>query len=232
MADHVDDDPVTVVVRVQRMEHVARIDLDPGGVRRGSGPREQPEPRRVAIVPPVGQRDAFHGPVEVEDHGEIEHDHVRVGQTHVVHHDRTAHVDRLAAHERAGRVDHVVPAERLDEAVGQHVQVAVGVELRVGVDAGRQRAAEVPAPDRLELGRDLIGQAQLVDGPDATGVVDHVGVARSGEQAALGRRRHLFEPVGRRHLRRAHPSIAVPARRRRRGGRRRAPCRRPRTSAG
>ncbi len=208
---------VVRVVGVQRVEHVARVDLDPGRRRGGHLGRlgrsgHEAEAWDVVVVPAVREPGAVHRRVEVEHDGQVEHDGARCGEPHVVDHDGTGHVDGHAAHELTGAVDHVVPEVGLDEVVGHDVHLTGDrVELRVGGGAGRQRTTEVPTAQRVELGAELVGQRQLVDGPDVPGVVHDVRVAGPAELAAARGRRHLGQPLARRDVGRADPAVAVPA---------------------
>ena len=103
VAHDIDDDIGAVVVGVERMEHVARVDLDPLGVGRRAVARHHADARGVVGIPPVRQSAPGRGQVHVEQHRQVEHDHLRFGEAHVVHHHRTADVDLLGADQPTAR---------------------------------------------------------------------------------------------------------------------------------
>ena len=62
MARHVDDDRVVLVVRVHRMEDVARVDVEPFDVGVATVARHHTDARRGIAVP--AERERLHGEVE------------------------------------------------------------------------------------------------------------------------------------------------------------------------
>ena len=228
VADDVEHDAVAVVVGVQRVEHVAGLDVEPPDVVGRGLPRQDADASGVVRVPPVGEARAGHGSVEVEGHRQVVDHDVVLGEREVVHHRAGADLDVDGAAHPAVGADHrvlhdVAPAPEVRE----RVQLAgLRVALGVGGVAAGQRAVEVARPDRVELVGELVrAGAGLDDGEGAAGVADHVGVAgevhvrRAPARAAPARR-------GPRRLAADAPTGCGTTRPCRRGGARRGPCRR------
>jgi hypothetical protein len=155
----VDDHAVTGVVGVERVVHVAGVEVDPDDVVVAAVAGQQTHAGAVVGRPVERQAGPGHGGVEVEEHGQVEQDHPGVGEAHVVHHDRCRQLDLDGAGEEAVGAHDVVAQRRRAEAVGEHVHVTGdGVELGVGVDAAGQRPAEVAGGHGVEVRGELEGQ--------------------------------------------------------------------------
>ena len=103
-----------------------------------------------------------------------------------------------------------------------------GSTFGCAVKPGRERAAEVGAAQRVERRRQLVGHRAFGQREDAARVPDHVRVARVVHRRRRARR--PAPPPSRARSRRCAPNGCGTRPRSRRRARRRAPCRRRRTS--
>ena len=212
MPRDIDHDAPILVVRVQRVEHVAELDVEPAHVGVPAVARHHTDPRAVVWLPCRRER-ALADEVEVEHHGKIEEDDVALGDREVVHHRRTPDVDVLAADELTGRVHGVETEPRRTEWVvpeEEHLS-RDGVDLRVRGHRRPQLAAEVVASDGRQVGPHLRRKAHLDEGEDLAGVRDDVRVRRARAHrehvVGLARDRVLAKEVER--LIGPHPPVPV-----------------------
>ena len=135
------------------------------------------------------------------------------GDREVVHHRRAAERDLLAVHERAARIDHVVPQPRRahDVVAEEHELAGAGVELRVRGHRRAERAAEVGAADGAEVVAHLGREAHLDDREEPVVERHDVRVrpARPADEHVVGLtgRRRLAELLARAVG--AHPAVPV-----------------------
>ena len=211
MAHCVEHDTIAVVERVHRMEDVTGIDVEPLHVVVAAVARHHTDACGIRRVPLVREAPG-HREVEVEHAGQVEHDDVPLGQTHVVEHRRARRLDRDDLGDLARRVDDDV-LHLVAEAppVADRVQLArLRVALRMRREPVRQRAVEVTAPQRLELVAQLDRPtAGLDDRERLARVADHVRV-RGEVHVAVDRATGVGHMQLGEHLARAHPAVAVP----------------------
>ena len=99
---HVEDDAVALVVGVQAVEDVARLDLEPAHFGAPGAARQDADPRRVVIAP-VERHAALERQREIEDHRQIHEQHVPRRDGEVVDHRRAADRDLFALDAAAHR---------------------------------------------------------------------------------------------------------------------------------
>ena len=204
---HVDDDVRPLLVRVERVRVVDRVDLEPAGRAALAG--QHADPRRMPVVPDVRHEVAALGARRVEGDRHVEDHHVVLGEREVVDHRRVRDWDPRGPHHLARRADDQVPDAVPGRVVGDRVQL-VGPDVELGVRGERalERAPEVVRADGVQLVVEFVRQwPALLEREDPPPVGDHMGVAREVV------RRHgtgvgLAELL--RHLRGAHPAVAVP----------------------
>ena len=207
---HVADHFVAIDVRIERMEHVARIDLEPLHIGVGAHAREDSDACAVVVVPADGRQTLGHV-VHVEHDRQVHEDRVIARDHEVVHHGALGSGDGCGVHQIALGIEHVVRDVRCHRAVAEEVQlVGLGAQLGVRGEGGLQLAAEVVATHGLEFGREFPRKVTLFEGPDAAGVREHVRIGGTGRgvEDAIGV--HRVEALL--ELRSAHVAIAVPLR--------------------
>src|SRR5690606_14461895 len=115
-----------VVVGVQRVEHVARGDVEPTNLVAAAAEGHPPDPGGVIVAPCVRKAPAGHGGIDVEGDRKVVHHHPALGDGAVVHHRAVGDLDRLyRADHRVGPGDDVLKVGEAPE-VRDGVQVAGG----------------------------------------------------------------------------------------------------------
>jgi DNA-binding CsgD family transcriptional regulator len=214
VGDDVDHDLAAgVVIGVQRVEHPARLDLEPADLRLPAVPGQQADPGLMGRVPRVGQFQPGGRPDQAEGHRQVEQHDVFFRQGEVVHHGPVGDTDVGGpGHEPAGADDHVLDVVP-GPVVGDGVQFpGARVELGVRGEPARQGAAEVARAGGAERGGQLVGQrAGLHGGQGAPAMPQDVGVG--GEvSAVVDRPGRPFLAEGLGDLLGADPAVAVPLR--------------------
>ncbi len=209
--DDIHHDRAAVVVRVEGVEDPARLRLEPAHLRRTAVAAQQADSGLVVRVPGVGQLHPGRGSVHAEGHGQVEENHVFLGQGEVVDHRPVGDGDVGGCdHLAVGGDDDVLDVVPSPE-VGDGVQfTGPRVELGVRGESAGQRAAEIARSPGFQFAGQLIWQrAGLHGGQRPSRVPDDVGVGRevgAGVDRAL--RPGLAERLG--HSPGADPPVAVP----------------------
>ncbi len=210
VAHRIEHDRLAALVRVEHVEHIARLDGEPTDFRGGIVAAQHAEPRAVVVAPAERHRSGL-CQRQVEHDGQIEKDHVPVGQRDVVHHRHAGNVDAAALGQRAVGGDAVIREARRVHAHPVRVQFArARAAFRMRGERRGQAAAEVVRADRFELGGDLVRKRRLDQREDAAGVRDHAGVrdGRGQVDRSVGTPIRCLAVEGPR----AHPAVAVPPR--------------------
>lgn len=207
MDGEVHDDAVALVVRVERVRVVERVDLEPA--HRPAGTAHDTDPHRVPLVPLVRHSGAGFGARHVERDRDVHDDDMTARQGEVVHHRRVRDRDPRDPDDLAGVVDHQVTYVVPGGVVRDGVQL-VGPRVVLGVrrEGTFKGGAEVVRAHGVEVAVELVRQRPaLLEGEDAALVRDDVGVGGEvvGRHLARVRLAQLLC-----HGSRSDPPIAVP----------------------
>ena len=214
VAHHVDHDAIAVrlVEGVHRVEHVARLDVVPDDLGRLAVAGQQADAGLVALLPAVRERRTRRGGVQAERHGEIEQDDGALRDGAVVHAHRSAHGDAPAG-------PHLAVARRGSSPRRRCPTRRSTRRRRAHPSAGRAWGAPCSRPAACRRSR--TGRSSRARCSARRGVPpprrwrtygrhdrSHSCWARSPCRRARPRAGLLAERA--RHLRRAHPAVAVP----------------------
>ena len=161
IADDVHHDGAVLVEGVQRVEDVARRDVEPTDVAVRPPARHDADAGAVLVAPPV-RHPARHRQAEVEDHGQVHEHDVPLGDGEVVDHGRARHRDDRALHEPSVGIGAVIHEVGRQIRVAEEMELARSrAELRMGGHRRGEASTEVEATDRLQLARHLGGERRL-----------------------------------------------------------------------
>ena len=215
-------DLVTLLPRVERVEHVARWPFEPADVAVVTVTRNDAVPRRQVAIEEE-RKFSLHDAHRLEHQRQIQKDRVAPGDGEVVHHDPARDLDRHDPNRLAISGHHAVV-----EMLGAHRVVSEEhhfARLRIDFGMRRKRAGQPTVPRSgshgLEVGqRDLVRLARLPKGEQPAVVVNERRVRHVLAQQTVGRiveLRHLTKSAPQLATRvalvakadRAHPAVAI-----------------------
>ena len=196
VAHDIENDRVTLLVGVERVEDIARLDIEPTHITGAARARHDADTGWIARVPPVlgrcpqgrRYRDGS-GLPGIEGHREVVEHHVVLGQREVVHHRAAGDLDvHGVASAPVDADDRVLHAVASTERVGHRVQFpAVRVPLRVCGVTTSHGAVEVASSDGVQVVIELVvGIPAFYQCECAAGVAQHAGIGSDQLQPSLG----------------------------------------------
>ncbi len=189
VAAEVDHDAACCVfVGVQRVEHIAGLDVAPHDGRRvvgvGTGARDETDTCGVLVVPGEREREALGGDIEVDRDGQVVDQRPVGGDRDVVDHRHAVDRDLDRARHLAVGTDHDVVEE--EAAIGEQIRPGIThgvhlaggrIELRVSRERTLQGVVERVAGNGVEFVAEFGGGATGLDHrPGLAGERAHVGV--------------------------------------------------------